>query len=79
MPPARLPESQGGPAAAAPAGSPIVAPLSLSSVADWSSGAGRGLSCDIFDARHAVTRNAEAERTLRHMRYARPNPPQITS
>lgn len=40
---------------------------------------GRGLSCDIFDARHAVTRNAEAERTLRHMRYARPNPPQITS
>jgi hypothetical protein len=35
----------------------------------------RGLSCDIFDARHAVTRNAEAERTLRHMRYARPNPP----
>jgi hypothetical protein len=26
-----------------------------------------------------VTRNAEAERTLRHMRYARPNPPQITS
>ena len=68
MPAVGLPGQAGSLAAAAPAGGRLV-----------KGRRGRGLSCDIFDARHAVTRNAEAERTLRHMRYARPNPPQITS
>jgi hypothetical protein len=75
MPAAGLPESDGSLAAAAPAGGQFRAFVLGIGGRPVEGRRVRGLSCDIFDARHAVTRNAEAERTLRHMRYARPNPP----
>jgi hypothetical protein len=79
IPAVGLPESDGSLAAAAPAGGQFRAVVLVIGSRLVEGRRARGLSCDIFDARHAVTRNAEAERMLRHMRYARPNPPQITS
>ena len=79
MPALGLPESDGNLAAAAPAGGQFRAVVLGIGSRLVEGRRGRGPSCDIFDARRAVTCNAEAERTRRHMRYARPNPPQITS
>jgi len=79
MPVVGLPGQAGSLAAAAPAGGQFRAFVLVIGGQLVEGRRGRGLSCDIFDARHPATRNAEAERTLRNMRYARPNPPQITS
>jgi hypothetical protein len=76
MPAVGLPESDGNLAAAGSQFGAVVLGIGSELV---EGGRGRGPRCDIFDIRRAVTRSAEAERTRRHMRYARPNPPQITS
>jgi hypothetical protein len=75
MPAVGLPESDGSLAAAGGQFGAVVLGIGSELVEGRR---GRGPRCDIFDARHAVTRSAEAERTGGHMRYARPNPPQIT-